>query len=85
MTKFTSAKFNKIFVQALSHWEFKEQRANSVDLDEAACYEPPHLYLLCLPFQLFTFLALQMLDSNAIARLTAVEDVRNYFSHIIHI
>ena len=34
MTNFTSAKFQKRFVQALSYQKLKEQRENSVDLDK---------------------------------------------------
>ena len=36
-TKFSSAKFKKI-IQAISNSEFKDWRANSVDLDEVAHY-----------------------------------------------
>ena len=32
--------------------------ANSVDSEEVAHYEPPHLNLLCLQIQLFSFLVL---------------------------
>ena len=35
--------------------EIKDQRANSVDLDEVAHYEPPHLDLHSLLFQLLSF------------------------------
>ena len=39
-TKFSSTKFQKQkFVQVLSYSEFKDWRANSVDLDEVAHYE----------------------------------------------
>ena len=34
-------------------WEFKEKGANSIDPDEVAQYEPPHLDLYCLQIQLF--------------------------------
>ena len=36
--------------------------ANSVDLDEAAHYEPPHQDLCCLQIQLFLSLALEVLN-----------------------
>ena len=39
--------------------EFKDSRANSVDLDEAAYYEPPYQDLCCLQIQLFSSLVLK--------------------------
>ena len=47
--------FWKCFIQTLSYWDFKHKRASSVDSDEAAHYEPPHLDLPCLQVQLFSF------------------------------
>ena len=38
---------------SISFREFKDWRANSVDPDEAAHYELPHLDLHCLQTQLF--------------------------------
>ena len=46
------AKFQKCFAQAILYWEFEDQRANSVDPDEVAHNEPPHLDLRCLQIQL---------------------------------
>ena len=43
MTKFTYVKFQKCLTEATS-----APRANSLDPDEAAHYEPPHLELSCL-------------------------------------
>ena len=43
------------------YWEFKDYRANSVDLDEVAHYEPPHQDLRCLQIQLFSSLVLKEL------------------------
>ena len=37
--------------------------ANSVDLDEVAHYEPPHIDLCCLHIQLFSSLVLKELNS----------------------
>ena len=55
MKKFRSAIFQKYFNQTVSYWEFKEQIANSVDPDEAAHKELPHLDLYCLQIQLWGF------------------------------
>ena len=44
--------------QAISYREFKDQRANTVDLDEVAHHEPPHQDLGCLQIQLFFSLIL---------------------------
>ena len=41
--------------------KFKDYRANSVDLDEVAHYEPPHQDLRCLQIQLFASLVLKEL------------------------
>ena len=46
------------FVQAIIYWDFKDQRANSVDPDEAAHYELPHLDLHCLQIEIFSVLVL---------------------------
>ena len=43
-----NCKFSKKFKSKLYHME----RANSVDLDEVAHYEPPHQDLCCLQIQL---------------------------------
>ena len=62
MTKLPSANFQKkCQVQAISYWELKDSRANSVDLDEVAHYEPPHQNLRCLQIQLFSSLVLKEL------------------------
>ena len=44
----------KSFIQAISYLEFGDQMAKSVDPDEVALYEPPHLALCFL--QIFGFL-----------------------------
>ena len=49
--------------QAISYLEFKDWRANSVDLDDVAHYEPPHQDLRCLQIQLFPSLVLKELNS----------------------
>ena len=52
-------KFSKKVKSKLYHIEnFKDQRANSVDQDEVAHYEPPHRDLCCLQIQLFLSLVL---------------------------
>ena len=38
-----------------SYWEAKEEQADSVDPDEEAHNEPPHLDLYCLQIHLFSF------------------------------
>ena len=54
MSKYTPAKSRKkIFVQAVSYLEFKDYRANSVDPDEEAHYEPPLLDIRYLQIQMF--------------------------------
>ena len=53
-----------MLVQALSYCEFKDQRANSVDLYEVAHHEPPHQDLHCLHIQLFSSLVLKELSSG---------------------
>ena len=45
--------FKKCEIQSISYEEFKDQRVNSVDLNEVAHYEPPHQDLFCLQIQLF--------------------------------
>ena len=61
-TKFPSAKLKKkCFVQTVSYPEFKHLRANCVDLDEVAHYEPPHQDPHCLQIQLFSSLVLSVL------------------------
>ena len=45
----------------MSYREFKDLRANSVDLDEVAHYEPPHQDLRCLQIQLFLSLVVKEL------------------------
>ena len=56
---------DKIFVckfsKAILYWEFNEQRANSVDLDEVAHYKPPHKDLRCLQIQLLSSLVVKEL------------------------
>ena len=47
--------------QALSYGEFKDYRANSVDLDEVAHYEPTQQGLCYLQIQLFLSLVLKEL------------------------
>ena len=46
-------KTSKCFIQDKSYWEFKDYSADSVDPDEVAHYEPPHLVLHSLQLQLF--------------------------------
>ena len=43
------------------YWVFKDERANSVDLDEVAHYELPHQDLSCLQIQLFSSLGVKEL------------------------
>ena len=50
-----SAKFQTRFVQVLSYREFTAQMANSVDPDEVAHYELPHLDLHCFQNQQISF------------------------------
>ena len=45
--------FKKNVKFKLYHIENSKTRANSVDLDEVAHYEPPHQDLRCLQIQLF--------------------------------
>ena len=47
--------------RVISCSEFKDWRANSVDLAEVAHYEPPHQDLCCLQIQLFQSLVLTVL------------------------
>ena len=62
MTKYSSANFQKMWSPSyISYREFKDLRANSVDLDEVAHYELPHQDLCCLQCQLFSSLALKEL------------------------
>ena len=83
MTKFSSANFQKICNPSyISYWEFKDHRANSVDLDEVAHDEPPHQDLYCLQIQLFwsvlvkelmvhwttSYSRFHMLDNNALSK-----------------
>ena len=58
---FVSKFWKKSYVQAIPYWEFKDQRANRVDLDAVAHYEPLHLDLRCLQIQLFLSLVLKAL------------------------
>ena len=53
----------KVSVQDISYWDFKDYRANSVDLDEVAHNEPPHLDLRCLQIQLFSSLVVKELKN----------------------
>ena len=56
MTKFMSARLNKFFFPSYIILRIKKiNRANSVDPDEVAHNEPPHLDLRCLQIQLFKF------------------------------
>ena len=48
-------------MQAISYCEFKDKRANRVDLDEVAHYEPPHQDQDCLQIQLFSSLVVKEL------------------------
>ena len=48
----------------LFHIENSDWRANSVDLDEVAHYEPPHQDLCCLQIQLFSSLLLKELKDS---------------------
>ena len=60
--------------------------ANSVDPDEAAHYEPPHLDLYCLQVQLFSVLVCKSTIFSFVALsaklspiTTAADDVHKYF------
>ena len=59
---------DKLFVRKknikskLYHIAIRDWRANSVDLDEVAHYEPPHQDLHCLQIQLFASLVLKELN-----------------------
>ena len=59
-TKCSSAKKSKKVKSKLYHIEFKDWRANSVDLGEVAHHEPPHQDLHCLQSQLFSSLVLRV-------------------------
>ena len=61
-----SENFQKSFLQALSYWKFKEQRTNSLDLDEEAHFEPPHLELRCLQIQLFLFFVIISVNMESV-------------------
>ena len=50
-----SAKFQKMFLTSYIILRTLGLGANSVDPDEVAHYEPPHLDLCCLQMQLFSF------------------------------
>ena len=50
-----------MLVQAISYWEFKDKRANSVDPDEVAQNEPPHQDLRCVQIQLFSSMVVKEL------------------------
>ena len=56
-TKFISAKFQE---KSLVPSFIKTMRANSVDLDEVAHYEPSHMDQDCLQIQLFTVLSVSL-------------------------
>ena len=64
MTKFSSANFQKMLVQAISYLELKDERTNRVDLDEVAHYEQPHQDLPCLQIHLFSYLVIKQLNSR---------------------
>ena len=51
MIQFAYAKFKKILDKVISYSEFKDKRTNSVDPDEAAHYELPHLDICCSHFK----------------------------------
>ena len=61
----------KNFVPALSYSEFKDSRANTVDTDEVAHYELPHLDLLCLQIY-FWYLTLMHSEWPKLHRVLAV-------------
>ena len=48
--------WKKYFATTLSFCELKDQKANSVDSDEVAHYEPPHLDLHCLQIKIFSLI-----------------------------
>ena len=48
--------FKKMFGPCRYHIENTKKRANSVETDEVAHYEPPQLDLCCLKIQLFSYL-----------------------------
>ena len=52
--------FKKCFIEVISR--IQDLRLNSVDLDEAAHYELPHLDLRCFENSTFFFLLLKCLD-----------------------
>ena len=64
MTKFLFSNFKKNVKSLLFHIENSDWRANSVDLDEVAHYEPPHQDLCCLQIQLFSSLLLKELKDS---------------------
>ena len=51
-----------MLVQVISYLEFKDWRANSVDLDEVAHYEAPHQDPRCLQIRLISPLVLKELN-----------------------
>ena len=51
-------KISKCYIQAISNTEVKDKTANSIDPDEVAHYEPPHLDLCYWQIQLLLFLVL---------------------------
>ena len=53
--KFISEKFTEMLCPSFIKLRIQEQRANSVDPDEVAHYEPPHLALHCIQIPQFSF------------------------------
>ena len=65
-TKFSSANLQKVLtptyiILRIQRLEGRHMRADSVDLDEMAYYEPPHQDLHCLQIQLFSSLVVKEL------------------------
>ena len=66
---FSQSKFKNInkknktkkIIQSILNSEFKDKRANRVDIDEMAHYEPPSQDVHCLQIYLFTSIALKEL------------------------
>ena len=67
MTKIYVCKIRKMFRPSYHYWELNDNRANNVDLDEAAHNELSLLDLHCLQIQLFSVFALSVLNTISYA------------------